>query len=351
MNSNLQDAFRGCLIGGACGDALGYPVEFMRLKEIKKRFGPEGILKLEGKNGAAVISDDTQMTLFTAAGLLEAGRRKAQLNSPQWQQAMWELLREWKDTQSFDRKIKKRYSWLWKVSALHERRAPGITCLSALEEEEPGTFDKPKNNSKGCGGVMRTAPVGLFFSPKRHTRMEILKGGALAAVQTHGHLMGCLPAGMLSLMVNDAAYAPEKSLKEIAREALRDTLRFGRALSGEENILQSFQILMENAEKLSETEPDPVLALKQLGEGWVGDEALAAAVYCVLRFPEDFSSCLAAAVNHDGDSDSTGAIAGNLLGARLGYERIRRDFSLDSLERVDVILKMADELYRESPEA
>ena len=65
MNSNLQDAFRGCLIGGACGDALGYPVEFMRLKEIKKRFGPEGILKLEGKNGAAVISDDTQMTLFT----------------------------------------------------------------------------------------------------------------------------------------------------------------------------------------------------------------------------------------------------------------------------------------------
>ena len=134
---------------------------------------------------------------------------------------MWELLREWKDTQSFDRKIKKRYSWLWKVSALHERRAPGITCLSALEEEEPGTFDKPKNNSKGCGGVMRTAPVGLFFSPKRHTRMEILKGGALAAVQTHGHLMGCLPAGMLSLMVNDAAYAPEKSLKEIAREALQ----------------------------------------------------------------------------------------------------------------------------------
>ena len=236
MNSNLQDAFRGCLIGGACGDALGYPVEFMRLKEIKKRFGPEGILKLEGKNGAAVISDDTQMTLFTAAGLLEAGRRKAQLNSPQWQQAMWELLREWKDTQSFDRKIKKRYSWLWKVSALHERRAPGITCLSALEEEEPGTFDKPKNNSKGCGGVMRTAPVGLFFSPKRHTRMEILKGGALAAVQTHGHLMGCLPAGMLSLMVNDAAYAPEKSLKEIAREALRDTLRFGRALSGAEEV-------------------------------------------------------------------------------------------------------------------
>lgn len=37
----LNDRSRGCLIGGAIGDALGWPVEFMRLDEIKRKFGPQ----------------------------------------------------------------------------------------------------------------------------------------------------------------------------------------------------------------------------------------------------------------------------------------------------------------------
>ena len=52
-----------------------------------------------------------------------------------------------------------------------------------------------------------------------------------------------------------------------------------------------------------------------------------------------------AAVNHGGDSDSTGAITGNILGAAIGYEAIPQ-FFLDDLELRDVILHMADDLYR-----
>ena len=64
------DKFRGCLIGGAAGDALGYEVEFMLADEIFDRFGDNGITEYSLHNGVAQISDDTQMTLFTATGLL-----------------------------------------------------------------------------------------------------------------------------------------------------------------------------------------------------------------------------------------------------------------------------------------
>lgn len=66
--------FRGCLLGGAIGDALGFIVEFMDIEEIKRTFGTEGINDLicDETSGKAVVSDDTQMTVFTADGLLWA---------------------------------------------------------------------------------------------------------------------------------------------------------------------------------------------------------------------------------------------------------------------------------------
>ena len=72
MNNNLCDKVRGSLIGGAIGDALGYPIEFMSLKAIRQKYGDKGYINYQEFNnlGKAVISDDTQMTLFTANGLL-----------------------------------------------------------------------------------------------------------------------------------------------------------------------------------------------------------------------------------------------------------------------------------------
>ena len=64
------DRYRGCLLGGAAGDALGYPVEFLSLADIRERYGPAGITSYALQHGVAQISDDTQMTLFTANGLL-----------------------------------------------------------------------------------------------------------------------------------------------------------------------------------------------------------------------------------------------------------------------------------------
>ena len=72
-----QDQVRGCLFGGAVGDALGYPVEFLDEEEIFYKYGPEGIRQyhLDRTSGKALISDDTQMSLFTASGLLVGDTR------------------------------------------------------------------------------------------------------------------------------------------------------------------------------------------------------------------------------------------------------------------------------------
>ena len=64
------DKFRGCLVAGAAGDALGYEVEFLQEESIFKKFGENGITEYRLRDGVAQISDDTQMTLFTATGLL-----------------------------------------------------------------------------------------------------------------------------------------------------------------------------------------------------------------------------------------------------------------------------------------
>ena len=78
----------------------------------------------------------------------------------------------------------------------------------------------------------------------------------------------------------------------------------------------------------------------------MAEETLAIAVYCALRYSDDFEKGITAAVNHDGDSDSTGAVTGNILGAALGFEAIPQKY-LDKLELKDIIIEIAEDLYRD----
>ena len=116
--------------------------------------------------------------------------------------------------------------------------------------------------------------------------------------------------------------------------------------------LHSFADLMkliDRAVALSESDTGDLDAIHALGQGWVGDEALAIAVYCALKYENDFEKAMIAAVNHNGDSDSTGAIAGNILGAHLGAAAIPEKY-LANLELKDAILELADDLYGGCPE-
>ena len=195
----MRDKIRGSLFGGAIGDALGYPVEFLRSKEIFRRYGEKGICDYQPQGGQALISDDTQMSLFTACGLLygDTRYRMRGMGAPM-ETYIYAACLDWLSTQRGGEPEEK-VSWLCNVPALYSLRAPGNTCLAALGSGQMGTMEKPFNNRKGCGGVMRVAPVALFCknTGEKDRIKAIDKLGAAAAAITHGHPLGWLPSAAL----------------------------------------------------------------------------------------------------------------------------------------------------------
>ena len=107
--------------------------------------------------------------------------------------------------------------------------------------------------------------------------------------------------------------------------------------------MEELEDIINHAIQLSTNQLDDLDNIHALGEGWVAEETLAIAIYCSLKYQNDFSAGIIAAVNHKGDSDSTGAVTGNILGALLGYEAIEDKWK-ENLELHDVILEVADDL-------
>ena len=342
------DRARGCLVGGAAGDALGYAVEFLDESSIRWHYGENGIMQYETDgSGKAQISDDTQMTMFTANGLLvyDTARALGKAEGPAVRYVA-AAYRDWLGTQytAFsEADTENRVSWLCRVPELYSPRAPGNTCISALQQLSkgaplPGT-DRPINNSKGCGGVMRVAPVGLLRDPQADLRTVAVEGANAAAV-THGHPLGWLPAATLAVTVRLAVYPEQPMTLREAVLTAADTV--ASVYEGKAHV-DTFTELMALAVSLSENTQSDLDNIHRLGEGWVGEEALAIAVYCALRHQGDFSACIRAAVNHKGDSDSTGAVAGNILGAWLGLEAIDPVWKQE-LELYDELIELADDL-------
>ncbi len=336
--------FKGCLVGGAVGDALGYPVEFMSAASIFQNYGKCGITEYTLRHGVAQISDDTQMTLFTATGLLLGTTRGMTrgIMGP-YEGYIMTSYQEWYRTQTEKYPLPEGYhfSWLVNVPELFSLRAPGNTCMSALAAGGDGTMEMPLNHSKGCGGVMRVAPIGLYFNDGSYTQEKIDRIGAGAAVLTHGHELGYLPAAMLVHII-----ARISGHGDTVAAAVQDAMAALPEVFPAAEHMDELLALVGKAVRLSGQAADDLAAIRQLGEGWVGDEALAIALYCALKYADDFEKGVVAAVNHDGDSDSTGAIAGNILGAALGYDAIPRKY-LEKLELRGVIEEVAEDLWHD----
>ena len=337
------DKYRGCLIGGAAGDAFGYPVEFMDTVSISRRYGAAGITAYELDGNNARISDDTQMTLFTATGLLlwkVRGYIKGIAAAP-WEYVHYSY-RDWYRTQTEEYPLEGyHYSWLDDIPELFFRRAPGNTCLSVLSSTEAGSVENPINNSKGCGGIMRAAPVGLYFGELDIKKADYI--GAQTAALTHGHPLGYIPAAALVHLIALISHN-DIPLQEAILE-MRNSISEQFSAFDKDGYIKTFTQLIDSACQLAETRTvDDQTAIKGLGEGWVAEEALAIAVYCALRHQDNFDKALIAAVNHDGDSDSTGSITGNILGAYLGFSAIPEKYT-SNLELRDIILEIADDLF------
>lgn len=303
---NRLDRIKGCLIGGAVGDALGAPIEFLEWSAIRTKFGPEGIkdfFAVYGVTGA--ITDDTQMMLFTAEGLLRAyvrGSSRGICNVPA---VIHHALLRWLMTQDYQPSTAVSMDgWLVGEKALWSRRAPGNTCISALRASQYFGF-LAENNSKGCGAVMRVAPCAFFGNA--------FDFAAESGRLTHGHPTGYLAAGLFADILQRMANG-RKSLEHALTESLS---AHGDKPGMEETRLVLERVLFYFSEGYCAT-PERI---DEFGGGWIAEEALAIGVWCALT-ATSFEQGVINAVNHSGDSDSTGLIAGHLLGIQHGVAAI-----------------------------
>lgn len=357
MNAAYRNKVMGSMVGGAVGDALGYPVEFMNYSQIVGKYGSQGITRYDtDENGVAEISDDTQMSLFTANGLLFCFTRYATYGVLGASPADYirDSYIEWFQTQTG--KIdytKSHFNWIREVKELHVRRAPGMTCLAALQNL--ANHKVVTNNSKGCGGIMRVAPVALFAaSPSRSENCSLSysldyarEAGKIAAL-THKHPLGYIPAAFLSLFIERLM-----PYSYVTFGQLRDNIDY--CLSAMKEIypehklaIDVMQQLTDKAVHLAHSRLSDEESIRQLGEGWVAEETLAIALYCVLKYKDDFERAVVASVNHSGDSDSTGAVTGNIIGALLGYDAIP-DYYKRTLELRWLIEELAMDLAADIP--
>lgn len=350
VRGRFLDAVRGCLVGGAIGDALGYPVEFWSEKKIRETFGEGGITSFQCRTEAdkAVVSDDTQMTMFTATGILQAYTRgKLRGIMGPVSNYVYEHYLDWLRTQQREEPAVSGASWLRWIPELYVRRAPGNTCMGALVSGKCGSRREPLNHSKGCGGVMRVSPIALCL-PENASRLtlEELYGldllGADAAAITHGHPLAYIPAAALVHIINRIVYGgctlggDLYAITAECREAMEHI--FAEAPERDVFLNKMDEAVCRSRNSLSDSEN-----IRALGEGWVGDEAFAVALYSSLRHSEDFSAAIVCAVNHDGDSDSTGAITGNIVGALAGHSRIDVKWK-QQLEFHWLLVELADDL-------
>lgn len=362
----VKDCIRGSLMAGAAGDALGYPVEFMSRNAILARYGDKGITRFKlDSDGKALVSDDTQMTLFTANGMLMGLTRGYMCGiGGDPKNYVGGAYIDWYYTQTVNKKSERddfHYTWLRDLPELAYRRAPGITCLNACESLL--AHRDVENNSKGCGGIMRVAPMGLLDASFKESggsgfyykTVYLAEAGAHIARVTHLHPLGYLPAALMTLLLSRIVPLTPDEVKESIIDIINDGLDVMMNMYGNDyaKYKEYLRALTLKAVNLAHSNISDIQAIMQLGEGWTAEEAWAISLYCVIRHVDNMKEAIIAAVNHDGDSDSTGSITGNIMGAIYGYEAIKRERLFcpygkkfeDTIELHNIILAIADDLY------
>lgn len=343
---SFESRVHGCLLGGALGDSLGYAVEFDDIATIRDRFGAAGLTSFGQLDGGSHFSDDTQMTLYTVDGLVEALEWANDGVAADETACLWLAYLRWLATQGVAVPASApvpQPRWIDNHEVLRHRRHPGKACLSGLATGEMGTPSRPVNpESKGCGAVMRSAPFGLV---PHISEAAVYKLSSDAASLTHGHPSARQSAGALSVLVHQL----------IAGSDVRTAAE--HALGSVAALPEPAPELLDRLRQALELSSGPLLSPEELtshlGEGWVAEEALAVGLYAVLataataeaqRDPAaHFRQSIAMAVNHSGDSDSTASIAGNILGALHGEEALPPGW-LEALEAPEVIRGMAQRL-------
>ena len=282
MMVDIKNRYRGCLLGLACGDAVGTTVEF------KRRGSFEPVSDMVGGGCFSLKpgewTDDTSMALCLACSLL--------------------------DSNAFDPSDQmRRYLNWWDHGVLASNGRCfdiGGTVSSALthfrDTGEPfAGSTHPK--SAGNGSIMRLAPVPMFFAPDRDA---VVHGSGESSRTTHGCDEAVDACRFFGAMLQVALEGGTKD--EILSGA-------GQGLNGHGGraLAPAIQELADGGYRYKSE--------KEIrGSGYVV-HSLEAALWCFAN-TDSFEDAILRATNLGEDADTTAAVCGQLAGAYYGADGI-----------------------------
>lgn len=308
MKTNLKNTIKGALYGVAVGDALGAPLEFMSAEQIERRHGL--VTEMIGGGWLNVepgeITDDTQMTLAVAEGILEEPENPIE--------AIGERFIAWARSGPKD------------IGGTCSRSIHGAAAGGAKRPPEDAWFEASKdtakangNRSGGNGALMRTVYPGLYYN----RRLEAVEVATAIAQMTHWDEN----SNRACEIYTDMLYLITEAVYKQGDTADKDQI-VDKTLKGTPYELD------RDAKKTEELNPT----------GYVVD-SMKCAVIAAFWNAESFEEAVIAAANMGGDADTIAAITGGLAGAYYGYdaipERWTKELAPEVKERLDRLTEAA----------
>ncbi len=308
----------GAVLGGAIGDAMGHPTEFMSMDAIRGRYGADGVTGYElwwERDGArfAPYTDDTQMAEAVARALLDGLGSGADLDETM--RGMAERFVE------------------WSRSPQGGHRGPGNACMSGCRALESGAHWSTAGGETagGCGSVMRVYPFGVLFGAD----LERAEAWAVAHSKlTHRDPIALAASAAMTIGVAMA-------LDGAAVDAIADAM----ILAARRHSPRTADMMAQAVDEAG-AGVGPEVTLDRL-RGWAAHEAIAATVYIFVRHPRDATAAILEGANTPGDSDSLASLAGTLVGAYGGVARLPGSWVRD-VERCAELVELAEAMVSAS---
>ena len=341
-----RSAYRGCLLGMAIGDAMGYPVDTKSISQIRSDYGPNGILGYDLVNGYADITSHTQLAAFSANGLL-LGMTRGQVYGRMGPYVRYAHVaqKEWAIGQRRYDQPSRNHCWTFLVPEFRRRHCTDTRMVEILNRERIGTLESAVNSYDNPASIASSVAAALFASTARLKQQEADRLGAESIALTYGSPLAFLPGAVIVHLITLSLIQKDKSLLELVEEAMAALEEdYGREYRQCAQVIALIRQAIALSKDFSVLPADAMERLKCDS----GAEVLAGAIYSALIYEKDFDSAMIVAVNHSGRSSAVGAIAGAILGARLGEEELP-DFYLEGLEVLPVIRALADDLYQGCP--
>ena len=343
---NRQKAYRGCLLGLAIGDAMGYPVDTKNITQIHTDYGPNGLLGYDLVNGYADITSHTQLAAFTANGLL-VGLTRGQVYGKMGPYVRYAHVaqQEWAIGQRRYDQPTKNHFWTFLVPEFRRRQCTDTRMVEILNRQKFGTLETPINTYDNPVAIATSVAAALFAATVKLDQAEADRLGAEIIALTYGNPLAFLPGAVIVHLIIGSLKDPKKPLLELVEESI---LALDHQFSHDFRQTSQIIALLRQAIAMSkdfDLQPEDAMERLRCDNG---AEVLAGAVYAALIYEKDFDSAVIVSVNHSGRSAATGAITGAILGARLGEDELP-EFYLEGLEILPVIQMLATDLCQGCP--